>query len=63
MLCQHDDLSVGRQKKENVPGPISWRMVGSWFIWLIWSVGLFGFFGLSGSENEPNQINQIDQTH
>ena len=29
MLCQHDDLGVGRQKKENVPETISraWRAV------------------------------------
>jgi hypothetical protein len=49
MLCQHDDLGLGRQKKENVPEPISraWRGSG-----LSGLSGLFGFFGLSGSENE-----------
>ena len=29
MLCQHDDLGVGRQKKGNVPETISRRVAGS----------------------------------
>ena len=33
MLCQHDDLGVGRQKKENVSETISQRVAGSGFIW------------------------------
>ena len=38
MLCQHDDLGVGRQKKGNVPETISRRMAETLFIWLIRSV-------------------------
>jgi hypothetical protein len=33
MLCQHDDLGVGCQKKENVPKTLSRRVAESWFIW------------------------------
>jgi len=35
MLCQHDDLGVGYQKKENVPETISRRVAGSGFIWFL----------------------------
>jgi hypothetical protein len=43
MLYQHDDLGVGRQKKENVPGTISRRVAGIWSIWFIWSVWFLWF--------------------
>jgi hypothetical protein len=43
MLCQHDDLGVGRQKKENVPETISRRGAGSWSVGFIWSVWFLWF--------------------
>jgi hypothetical protein len=32
---QHDDPGVGCQKKENVPGTMSRRVAGIWFVWFI----------------------------
>jgi hypothetical protein len=43
MLCQHDDLGVGCQKKENVPEPISPRVAGISFIWFLRAVSFVWF--------------------
>lgn len=48
MLCQHDDLDVGCQKKENVPETISRRVAE------VWSVGSSGLFGVTNERDKAD---------
>ncbi len=54
---QHDDPGVGCQNKENVPGLISLRVAGSWFIWFLQPVSCVWF---DERERQDRLAHQID---
>jgi len=63
MLRKHDDLGVGRQKKENVPETISRRVAGMWFSWFIWFVWFLWFvwFRERNKLDKPDNPSKLDR--